>query len=582
MAFDGFAVAAIVKELNDTIIGCHISKLIQPEKDELLLTIKGSCGQKRLLMSVTASLPLIYFTEVNKQAPLTAPAFCMLLRKFIANGKFIEISQPSLERIICFKIEHLDELGDIRYKKLYVELMGKHSNIIFCDEEDNIIDSIKRIPSSISSIREVLPGRKYFIPNTLDKNDPLIVTEDEFYDILGHCNKNIADSIVTCFTGFSKALSSEICYKADIHEAKAFNDLSTDERKVLWLEFNQCIQAKITGSFSPVLVSNNSIPVDFSSMLFTSFSDGKHEFTEYESMSKLLEDFYSKKNTYNRMRQKSAELRHIVSVAIERDAKKLDLQLKQLKDTDKRDKYKLYGELLLAYGYNILPGSKEATVSNYYDNNNELRIPLDENISATDNAKKYYDRYNKLKRTFEALSELTVSTERELDYLQSVATNLDIAADEEDLSQIRDELKEMGFIKKTGNVKKKKSKSKPFHYVTEDGFHIYVGKNNIQNEELTFKVANGSDWWFHAKKQPGSHVIIKSNGIEPSDKAFELAAAAAAYYCKGNDAPKVEIDYVQRREVKKVAGAAIGYVIYHTNYSMNIEPDISKLTEIID
>lgn len=582
MAFDGFAVAAIVDELNKTIIGCHISKLIQPERDELLLTIKGSCGQKRLLISAAASLPLIYFTENNKMAPLTAPAFCMLLRKFIANGKFIEITQPSLERIICFHIEHLDELGDIKRKRLYIELMGKHSNIIFCDDEDNIIDSIKHISSMVSSVREVLPGRKYFIPNTLEKNNPLCISRDEFFAIMSKSNKNISDSIVTCFTGFSKALSSELCYNANILDTKCFSDLSADEMTALWDEFTKCVEIKVNNEFTPSMISAGGIPIDFCAVPINSYNDGKHSIIKYNSMSKLLEDFYAKKNSYNRMRQKSAELRHIVSVAIERDAKKLDLQLKQLKDTDKRDKYKLYGELLLAYGYGIAEGSKEAIVTNYYDDNKEIKIPLDETISATDNAKKYYERYNKLKRTYDALSELTVQNSRELEYLQSVATNLDIAVNEEDLSQIREELKETGFIKKSGNNKKKPSKSKPFHYITEDGFHIYVGKNNIQNEELTFKLANSSDWWFHAKKQPGSHVIIKSNGVEPSDMAFELAAAAAAYYCKGNDAPKVEIDYVRRREVKKVAGAAIGYVIYHTNYSMNIAPDISKLTEIFD
>lgn len=581
MAFDGFAVAAVVQELKDTIIDCHISKLIQPEKDELLLTIKGKCGQKRLLISAGASLPLIYLTENNKQAPLTAPAFCMLLRKFIANGKIIDITQPSLERIVCFHIEHLDELGDVRQKKLYVELMGKHSNIIFCDENDKIIDSIKHIPASVSSIREVLPGREYFIPNTMDKKDPLEVEFDDFLASLEACPKNIADAICSSFTGFSKAMTGEICYILGIDD-KTAKDLNESEVNSLYDLFIEYVNRKKVGSFDPVMIIKGKEPVEFSPFELKSYMDGVHTCVQYDSMSALLESFYSTKNAYTRMRQKSAELRHIVSSAIERDAKKLDLQLKQLKDTEKRDKYKLYGELLLAYSYMIEAGAKSATVANYYEDNKDITIPLDETISATDNAKKYYDRYNKLKRTYEALSTLTVSTSQELEYLQSVATNLDIAVSEDDLAQIRDELQETGFIKKSFGNKKKKSKSKPFHYVTEDGFHIFVGKNNLQNEELTFKVANGSDWWFHAKKQPGSHVIIKSNGTEPSDSAFEAAAAAAAYYCKGSDASKVEIDYVQRREVKKVAGAAIGYVIYHTNYSMTIEPDISKLTEVFD
>jgi predicted ribosome quality control (RQC) complex YloA/Tae2 family protein len=281
------------------------------------------------------------------------------------------------------------------------------------------------------------------------------------------------------------------------------------------------------------------------------------------------------------MRQKSADLRKIVSTCIERTSKKYDLQLKQLKDTEDRDKYKVYGELINTYGYSVEPGAKSFTALNYYTNE-EIEIPLDSTISVLDNSKKYFARYNKLKRTYEALEKLTVETKEELEYLQSVQTFLDMTMDENALLQLKEELTMCGYIKGRYGKKgdKKTVKSKPYHYISSDGFHMYVGKNNIQNDELTFKFANGGDMWFHAKKMPGSHVIVRLEGAEElPDRTYEEAARLAAYYSSGRDNPKVEIDYTERRNLKKPAGAKPGYVIYHTNYSMVAEPSILGISE---
>ena len=309
--------------------------------------------------------------------------------------------------------------------------------------------------------------------------------------------------------------------------------------------------------------------------------------------SSVCPTYYASKNVITRIRQKSSDLRRIVQTALERNYKKYDLQQKQLKDTEKRDKYKLYGELLNTYGYELTGGEKELVCTNYYTGKEvkipldpqlttgeEITIPLDPQIPVQENATKYFDKYGKLKRTFEAQSQLIEETKQEIEHLESISTSLDIALKEEDLTQIKQELTEYGFIKKHGPAGKKvKITSRPFHYLSSDGFHIYVGKNNYQNEELTFKIATGNDWWFHAKGIPGSHVIVKSEGKELPDRTFEEAAGLAAYYSKGRENEKVEIDYVQKKQVKKVAGAAPGFVIYHTNYSMMATPS-NQLEEL--
>ena len=296
-------------------------------------------------------------------------------------------------------------------------------------------------------------------------------------------------------------------------------------------------------------------------------------------MSALLEHFYAEKNTLTRIRQKSSDLRRIVQTALERDIKKYDLQLAQMKDTEKREKYRIYGELLNTYGYSAKPGDKSLTAVNYYTNE-PVTIPLDPTLSATENAKKYFDKYGKLKRTYEALSELTTQVKEEIDHLETISTALDIALKEEDLVEIKEELTQSGYIRRKGGTKKAKITSKPFHYLSSDGFHIYVGKNNFQNDELTFKFATGNDWWFHAKKMAGSHVVVKSKDGELPDHIFEIAGQLAAYYSKGRTAPKVEIDYIQKKQVKKPAGAKPGFVVYYTNYSLMAEPSLKGVREV--
>ncbi len=577
MAFDGITIANIVKELNNTIVGGKINKIAQPEADELLLTIKNNRTQYRLLISASASLPLIYFTEKNKPSPLTAPNFCMLLRKHIGSGKITAVTQPGLERVIELKIEHLNELGDLCHKTLVVEIMGKHSNIIFLNEERMILDSIKHVSLNMSSVREVLPGRDYFIPQTQEKQNPLTITEKEFYQTVCEKPMPVAKAIYTSLTGLSPATAEEICSRSSIDGSEPTASLSEEARVHLYHTFARMMEDVTNGDFSPNIVYNEEgEPVEYAAFLLCKY-DG---FTvkKFQTISEVLELYYAQKNQITRIRQKSADLRRIVQTALDRNRKKFDLQSKQMRDTTKMDKYKVYGELINTYGYNLEEGCKSFQALNYYTNE-EITIPLDATMTPQENAKKYFERYNKLKRTAQALEEQIADTESEILHLESIQAALDIARQENDLSQIKDELTEYGYIKKhtSNNKKKMQSKSKPLHYISSDGYHIYVGKNNYQNEELTFKFATGNDWWFHAKKMAGSHVIVKSNNEELPDRTFEEAGRLAGYYSSGRTAPKVEIDYIQKKHVKKPNGSKPGFVVYYTNYSLIIEPDISGI-----
>lgn len=601
MALDGITIAALTYELDETITGGRITKIAQPEKDELLLTIKQNKSDdngktlrssKRLTISVNPSLPLMYLSDENKQSPLLAPTFCMVLRKHLNNCRILNIRQEGLERVIRMELEHLNEMGDLCKKYLIVELMGKHSNIIFCDENDKIIDSIKHISPLVSSVREVLPGRDYFIPNTQNKLDSFNITESEFTDIILKKPLPIAKSIYTSITGFSPVMANELLYSSSLSDKNNTDELTDIEKLHLYNNFSLIMDKIKNHAFTPEIIYKNSssksvksetLPVEFSCINLTLYeNDAMYSVKKYESVSLMLYEYYSSKEIISRILQKSADLRKITNTALERARKKYELQAKQLKDTEKKDKYRIYGELLTTYGYELKGGEKSITCNNYYTNE-EITIPLDTTKNAMDNAKHYFDKYAKLKRTLEALTIQIKETKEEVEHLESISNALDIARYEDDLAAIRREMTEYGYIKKHGSSKKggkKPEKSKPLHYISSDGFDIYVGKNNYQNDELTFKIATGNDWWFHAKASAGSHVIVKTEGKELPDRSFEEAARLAAFYSSARNQNKAEIDYIQKKHVKKPNGSKPGFVVYYTNYSMTIETDISGIKEV--
>ena len=598
MAFDGITVAGLCRELQDSLTGGRVYKIAQTDKNELVLTIRLAAerggGQVRLYLSADPSLPLVYLTKVSRQAPLQAPAFCMLLRKHLQNARIISIGQPGLERIIQIRFEHRNEMGDLCTHVLAVEIMGKHSNIIFLNDDETIVDSIRHVSSLVSSVREVLPGRPYFIPDTQSKKDPLSESREGFFQVLGAGHMEVAKLLVRSYTGFSPVAAQELVHLAGLSQDRSAALLPDSEKEALWQRFGNLISRIREGDFLPTMYcrpgesGRPGVPVDFSLIPLTHYADCVP--VPYESPSVLLEDFYARKNLYTRIRQRSADLRHIVQTILERDVHKYDLQCRQIRDTEKRDKFKIYGELLNAYGYSVPAGAESCELDNYYTGE-KVRIPLDPNLTAQQNAQKYFDRYARMKRTHEALTRLTVQVKAEIDHLRSIQNALEFSTTDADLSQIRREMEESGYLRRKYTGRKNEPKkgrarapqSRPLHYISSDGFDIYVGKNNTQNDEITFRIADGRDIWFHANDMPGSHVLLRTGGKtmdEIPDRAFEEAAALAAYYSSGRSQGKVEIDYLERRNVKKPSGAAPGFVVYYTNYSILARTDISGLREV--
>ena len=596
MAFDGITISALVKELKNSLIDGHIKKIAQPEPDELIITIQAparadlSTGTKkretlRLKLSANASLPLLFLTSENKTSPLTAPNFCMLLRKHISGARITDIRQEGLERVVRFILSTKNELLDDVTYTLVIEIMGKHSNIIFLDENDTIVDSIKHVNGLMSSVREVLPGREYFIPNTLDKRSPDEITTEYWNENIFTRPTTVAKAISGAMSGISLIMAQEMCYRANIDGDAPTASLNGNEKSRLMQIYRDVMSLVRDGNYTPVIYYADELPKEFSMLELSMYDNLTRE--DEESPSVVIERFYSEKDSLTRIRAKSADLKNTVQTHFERTSKKLDILTKQLKDTEKRDKYKVYGELINTYGYSELPSlplsetqtEEKLTLHclNHYENK-EIDIPIDPTLSVPDNANKYFERYNKLKRTYDAVCEQMELAKDEYDHLESVLTELSIARKEEDLIAIRSELRDHGYIKSGGKNtgKKQLPKSEPLHFISSDGYDIFVGKNNYQNEELTFKMATGNDWWFHAKQMPGSHVIIKCNNEEPPISTFEEAAALAALFSKGKNSNKLEIDYTQKKNVKKPGGGKPGFVVYYTNYSILASKDDLK------
>jgi predicted ribosome quality control (RQC) complex YloA/Tae2 family protein len=588
MAYDGIVISSVISEIKESCEGGRVLKVQQPSQDIITLTIKGYKGQTKLYLSASAGLPIVYIASSLPQAPMQAPAFCMLLRKHLGNGKLIDIKQPGFDRVFDFIFEHMNEMGDLCERHLFVEIMGRQSNIILVDENGIILDSIKRIMPDLSTmaddgdkgIRIIYPGSKYEPPFAQGKINPIEEFDRVIFDTQVASKEGPVPKVIySSLSGFSKSISQDIVYRAGIDARKGFTDLTSVEKDKLFELFDNLIQDIRNKNYHPSVVYESGNPKDYHAFMLT---DGK---AESDSISEILENFYSRKEKSIDIKSKSQDIKKVLTVAIERASKKYDIQLNQLKSTEDREIYKVYGELLNAYGYELKGGEKSLTCLNYYDGK-DITIPLDPDLTAQQNSQKYFAKYNKKKRTFAAMTEFVEKTKEELDYLLSAKHSLDMAESESDIAQLRRELEMAEVLKKRSNVKgeRKTAAGKPLHFISSDGYDIYVGKNNIQNEELTFELASGRDIWFHAKQAPGSHVIVKLKADDTKlesvpDRVFEEASSLAAYYSSASDADKVEVDYTERRNLKKPPKARPGYVIYHTNYSMMARPGIGNLKQ---
>ena len=593
MAYSGITVSAVASEIRRRAVGGRVVKLQQPLPNELQITIKKEKDTVRLLLSADAGLPRAYITEKQKPSPMTAPAFLMLLRKHIGSARLISVEQPDFERVLVLSFEHLDEMGDLARKRLVIEMMGRYSNMIFLDSSGRILDSIRRVTPDISSVRTVLPGGIYEAPPTQGRRNPLTETKEGFLAAISEATGNVAKVIPSLYTGFSRITGEELANRAGIPGDQRVEELSGTERERLADRLMELTDAIRKEEYDPCIVMDGDEPKEFSAFQLTIYGEMSQK---RESVSEVIESYYDLRSRVAVVRQRSADLRQVVKTAIERTARKLDLQTEQYRDTEDRETWRVYGELLNTYGYSLEPGADHLTCTNYYDGQ-EITIPLDPTLTPGENSQRFFEKYNKKKRTRAATGEQMETTRQQLDYLHSVSLALEMAENEKDLSEIRRELTDSGFLRasavkqkgKGAQKKKNEPPSEPLHFVTEDDYHIYVGKNNIQNEYLSFTFATGEDMWFHAKQRPGSHVIVKVHkGEELPDHIYEIAAGLAALYSSAKDGPqgsgrdsaKIEIDYTKKRNLRKSPGQPPGFVIYHTNYSMVAAPDKSRVTEV--
>lgn len=570
MALDGIYIYSILCELKNKFIGSKINKINQPEKDELSFLIRGIDNKNyRLLISASSSYPKIHITENNKKNPLTPPMFCMVLRKYLLNARIVDIRQVSTDRIIIFDFESVDDLGFNSIYSLIIEIMGRHSNITLVRARDSIVmDSIKHITPEINRFRSLYPGIEYLYPPKSERLNPFDFPKTDFLKYLSSNDIPIDEKMCSkVFTGVSKPLSKEIMFRIEKNIKK--DNINPD---TVYEFINKLFRNIKNCNFSYNIYSENGIIKDFSCIDLTNLE--YMDKTEYNSSSELLENFYFEKDKTDRLNNHSIDLQRIVNTNLDRCLKKEEILNKKLVECESKDKYRLYGELITANIYAIKKGDKKVTLQNYYsDDLQDITIQLNENKTPSENIQVYFKKYNKLKTTEKmAKIQLQVNS-KEIDYLQSVFTNIKNCEDYSEIEEIKKELVDTGYIKFNKKNNKKSSKiSKPHHFISSDGIDIYVGKNNFQNDYLTLKFADKRDIWMHTKNIPGSHVIIKSRADALPDKTLEEAAGLAAYYSKAKHSNSVAVDYTEVKNVKKPSGAKPGMVIYLTNRTINIMP----------
>lgn len=583
MPFDGFTTGALVRELERELLGGRIDKIYQPESDEIVLNVRSLGKMKHLLLSANPSHARFQLTETKTETPLTPPGFCMACRKHFSGGKIIAVKQHHFDRILELDVETLNDLGDLVVKKMILEIMGKHSNLILVDDRERILECVRHVSPFMSSVRAVQPGMDYQLPSHNHKADPRnYLSEDtaSLEQMLSAYSGELLTAFYQVFNGFSPFASREVICLANealapekpqdaVNEKDLYQRLSEKQKEAIKKSFVSFVKAMTSGEQEgPYYLYREASgkTVEFSLIPYHSMAGVQTE--TFDELSPLLDVFYARTDTADKMRQKSQDLRHLVTNNLDRARKKEYLQRKQLDDTKDREKDRIAGDLITANVWRLSKGMSVAELPNYYEEGEPLvKIRMDVNLTPSQNAQKYYARYNKQKRTEEALSVQIIQTMEEISYLESIITAIDLSDCERDIEDIRLELHEAGYIRKAADKKKKNlAKSKPLSFVTSEGVQGYIGKNNIQNDQLTFKMADQDDEWFHVKDMPGSHVILKVAGLKKGEDYTELsfleAAVQAAVHSKGAGSMSVPVDHARRVFVKKPAGAKPGFVRY--------------------
>jgi predicted ribosome quality control (RQC) complex YloA/Tae2 family protein len=590
MPFDGIVTKCVVNELSQSILDGRIDKIFQPEADEILINIRSKGQNYKLVLSANASYPRIHLTQAIKENPSTPPVFCMLLRKYLTSGRITSIRFYDYERIISLGIESANEMGDLSEKKLIIEIMGRHSNIILINNQNKIIDAIKHVDNEISSVREVMPAREYMFPPSQNKQSLENLSLDVFlsplitksFDNTAKSNMPVEKYLLNNIKGFSPLLCSEIVYRAGILEKVPLSKINTADVERLKEVLSRVFAEIKCQTFTPCIIYDNTrsigmnkAPIDFHCIKMTQYSNVDY----LPSISAVLDTFYSQKDTVERLRQKKSDINRTLHNSIDRCNKKISLHQQKLREVSDREKLRLYGELITANIYNIPKGSKSVSLQNYYSENwDTIEIPLDSNLSSQQNAQKYFKKYTKAKSTYINANKQLKESWQELNYLEGVSNMLENCSTLQEIDEIRQELIDQGYLKsrkkragKT-SANKKGNFSTPLHFVSSDGLDIYVGKNNKQNDTLTLKTASSKDIWLHTRNIPGSHVIIRNNGQTIPERTILEAAMLAAYYSKAGSSSNVPVDYTEVKNVKKPRGAKPGMVIYENFKTVIADP----------
>ena len=590
MALDGLVIHSIVDELHKKLLGGKIDKVYQPENDEVVLHIRNNKENFKLVLSCSASNPRVYLaSDYKKENPINAPMFCMLFRKYIQGGNIVNVSQVDFERIIKISVESFDELKEKTTKDIIIEIMGRHSNIILTHSSNNkIIDSAKRIPPSVSRVRQILPGQTYVLPPKQDKLNPINeISLNTFVDTLSSFDGPIFKAIYSKFLGISSVIAKEICFRANIDENLLVSEISSDDISKIYREFHNLFKYIKDNVYNPCMVIDTSIDkvLDFSCINLSLFSN--LSIINDDSISKILENYYATKDIKDRIHQRSSDLRKSISIKLDRLYNKLNKQEKELIESENADIYKIKGELITSYIYMIEKGMESVEVANFYDPEyKNIKISLNTNFTPSENAQKYFKKYNKLKTAKKEITSQMEITKEEIDYLENIMLSIENCENLAELMDIREELGKVGYLRSKNNSKKEtKLTTKPHEFVSSNGFKILVGKNNKQNDHLTLKVASNEDIWMHTKNIPGSHVIIKTEGKEVPDETIFEGAMLAAFFSKSKMSSQVPVDYTKKKNVKKPNGAKPGMVIYDTNNTIYVTPTeelVAKLKSKFD
>lgn len=582
MAFDAGMLACVVAEIREKSLGARVEKVFQPERDEIVLQMRSTEGGKRLVINAGSNTPRIGFTVEQKENPMTPPMLCMLLRKHLQGAKLTDVRQAGFERVAILSFETRDEMGFVCTKSLVAEIMGKYSNLIFTNAEERVVSALRTVDFSTSSLRQVLPGMKYELPPPQDKRDPMEVSPEELDAMLasGGIDRPLDKWITTSFLGISASVAREIAFRAT---GSVDTAVGRCDRCAVATAFFEIVDMIKSADFKPCMILSDGKPVEYAFCELTHYGSC-FELRRYESAGLLLDEFFRTRDRENHIRQRASDVLRILTNADNRIRRKLELQRAELADCDKGEVFKKYADLITASMHTLTRGMTRAVLTDYEDwhedgSYGEVEVPLDGRLSPSANAQVYYKKYNKSKTARVELAKQIALGESELKYIDTVFDALTHAETGADLAEIRDELYRSGYASrmKSHALSRKSVTPTVAQFRTSGGYRVLCGKNNLQNEYITHKLAGKNDYWFHVKNLPGSHTVMLCEGEEPSATDFTEAAEIAACFSKGADGQNVEVDYTLVRNVKKPAGSKPGFVIYHTNWSCIVTPDEKKV-----